>query len=86
MKLKLAFFALASTCLTSTLKRLGTHPILGRTPDKRALRPTRRRISFDRVSTRPDQIKQPGELDDQAIVVVLRRVKKKVPRQYDIRL
>jgi hypothetical protein len=71
-KLKLAFIALASTCLTSTLKRLGTHPILGRTPDKRVLRPTRRGISFDRVSTRPDQIEQPGELDDQTVVVVLR--------------
>ena len=82
-------FVIASTCFTPNLvalkERLATHPILGRTPDKRVLRPTRRRIPFDRVSTRPDQIEQPRELDDQAVVVVL-QAHQEIPRQYDIRL
>lgn len=52
-------------------------PVLGRAPDKRVLRPSRGRITFDRMTPRPDQIKQPGKLDDEPVVVVLSR---RVPR------
>ncbi len=52
-----------------TLRPEKTYPVLRRAPHKSILTPTSRRIPFDRMSPRPNQIKQLRKLHDQVIVI-----------------